>query len=352
MEIQRKSLKDISWDVDENTYRSDPALSYSTLSRYEREGFNGLPRLFDKISTPSLVFGAATDALITGGEEEFNERFIVAKFPEIKDSIIPIVKELYDTFGDIHTHISEIPDGIVIDIAGKYNYQNNWKPETRARVIKESAGEYYKLLYISQDKTIIDTSTYQDVLNCVDALRSSESTKWYFQKDNPWDGIERFYQLKFKHTYGDIEYRCMSDLLVCDHNKKIIYPIDLKTSSKPEYDFYKSFIDWNYSIQARLYWRIIRANLDKDPIYKDYKLADYRFIVVNRKTLVPLVWGFDMTQALGLLRYGINQDILLRDPYDIGWELNYYLKNNPRVPVNVSIMGVNSITRKLEEYVR
>lgn len=350
--MERKTLYDISWQVTEEEYRKDPALSYSTLAKYERTGFNGLKNLFDKVETPSLTFGSAVDSFITGGEEEFNERFIVAKFPEVKDSIMPIVKELFSLYGEFKTDLKDINDMHVIDVASKYNYQNNWKPETRARVIKESASEYYKLLYISQNKTIIDTNTYQDVLNCVDALRNSESTKWYFEKDNPWDGIERFYQLKFKHTYGDIEYRNMADLIIVDHNEKIIYPIDLKTSSKPEYDFYKSFIDWRYDIQARLYWRIIRANLDKDPIYKEYKLADYRFIVANRRTLTPLVWGFDMTQALGLLRYGINQDILLRDPYDIGWELNYYLKSNPRVPINVSIMGINSITRKLEEYVR
>lgn len=53
--MERKSLRDISWQVDEPTYRADPALSYSTLARYEREGFNNLDKLFDRIETPSLV---------------------------------------------------------------------------------------------------------------------------------------------------------------------------------------------------------------------------------------------------------------------------------------------------------
>ena len=44
-----KSLKDISWLVDEPTYRADEALSYSTLSTYEREGkFEKLPTLFEQ----------------------------------------------------------------------------------------------------------------------------------------------------------------------------------------------------------------------------------------------------------------------------------------------------------------
>ena len=36
-----KDFKDISWQVDEPTYRQDEALSYSTLSRYDREGSGG-----------------------------------------------------------------------------------------------------------------------------------------------------------------------------------------------------------------------------------------------------------------------------------------------------------------------
>lgn len=53
--MERKSLRIISWDVSEEIYRADPALSYSTLARYEREGFNNLDKLFDKLETPSLT---------------------------------------------------------------------------------------------------------------------------------------------------------------------------------------------------------------------------------------------------------------------------------------------------------
>src|SRR5574344_191538 len=94
--MNRKSLKDISWDVDEATYRADSALSYSTLARYEREGFNGLPNLFDKLETSSLTFGSAVDSIITGGQEEFDSRFLVAEFPVIAGSIIKILKDLFE----------------------------------------------------------------------------------------------------------------------------------------------------------------------------------------------------------------------------------------------------------------
>lgn len=341
-----KSLREISWDVPEEVYRADHALSYSTLSKFKRSGFNELEHLFDRIETPSLTFGSAVDSIITGGEEEFNSRFMVAEFPSVPDSIITIVKCLFDNYHNNYRTLENIPDKEVIETAAQFNYQNNWKPETRAKVIKEKGSAYYKLLYLSKDKTILDTATNLDVRKTVDALRNSPTTRWYFAPSNPFENVERLYQLKFKATLNGIDYRVMSDLLVVDYDKKEIIPIDLKTSGKPEWDFYKSFVDWSYQIQARLYWRVIRDNLDKDPYFKDFKLLDYRFIVVNRKTLTPLVWECEFTQQKGLIKFN---DVEFEDPEDIGRELHTYLTSSLSVPIGINLEGTNSLTEWLSK---
>lgn len=100
-------------------------------------------------------------------------------------------------------------------------------------------------------------------------------------------------------------------------------------------------------IQARLYWRIIRANMDKDPVFKDYELADYKFIVVNKKTLTPLVWEFNKTKVIGTLTLGKNGQIELRDPYELGKELSIYLSSRPTVPIGININGENNIVEWL-----
>lgn len=341
-----KSFKEISWQVPESTYREDSALSYSTIAKFRRSGFNDLEHLFDRVESPSLTFGSAVDSIITGGEEEFNERFIVAEFPIIPDSIMSIVKALFETYSDQHTTLESIPDNNVIDIAASFNYQNNWKPETRAKVIKEKGTIYYKLLYLSRDKTLIDTDTYTDITNTVSALRTSDATSWYFSSNNPFDNIERLYQLKFKARLNGINYRCMADLLIIDHDKKVVIPVDLKTSSKPEWDFYKSFVDWRYDIQARLYWRIIRYIMDQDPYFKDFELLNYRFIVVNRKTLTPLVWECEFTKDEGLVEFS---RMAFEDPETIGNELNTYLTSTRQVPIGVEVTGVNSLAKWLDK---
>lgn len=346
--MERKSLLDISWNVTEEEYRADPSLSYSTIARYEREGFNNLDKLFDRIETPSLTFGSAVDSIITGGQEEFDERFIVAEFPSTPDSIIKMVKSLFSQYGDSYRSLVTIPDDAIIKETEYQSYQMNWKPETRAKVVKEKGADYYNLLFISGSKTILDTQTYQDVCNAVKALKESQSTKFYFEEDNPFEpDIERYYQLKFKGVFNGVGYRNMADLIVVNHKEKWVKPVDLKTSSHTEWDFYKSFVDWRYDIQARLYWAIIRQNMDKDEYYKDFKLLDYDFIVVNRRTLTPLVWNCPFTQAKGTLNFGKNNQIEMRSPFVIGEELSSYLTSRPRVPMGINETGPNDLRKYL-----
>lgn len=345
----KKSLYDISWQVSEEKYRADKALSYSTLAKYEREGFNNLDKLFDRVETPSLTFGSAVDSIITGGQNEFDERFMVAEFPSIPDSIIKIVKSLYKQYAGENRSMLDISDNSIIRETESQGYQMNWKPETRAKVIKEKGSEYYNLLFVAGDRCILDTKTYQDVCNAVRALKESESTKFYFAEDNPFDDIERFYQLKFKGEFDGITYRNMADLIIVNHKEKWVKPVDLKTSSHTEWDFYKSFVDWRYDIQARLYWAIIRQNMDKDEYFKDFKLLDYDFIVVNRRTLTPLVWTCPFTQALGTLTFGEGGHIKYRSPFEIGEELHYYLSSRPKVPKGISDTGANDLKEWLNK---
>ena len=345
-----KTLFDISWQVDEHTYREDPALSQSTLGRYDREGFSHLDSLFDKLETPSLLFGSVTDSLVTGGMEEFNERFLVADYKMPSDAVAKIVKNLFDKWHLTCRTIHSITDEAINEETILANYGQNWRLATRVEDIRKKGNEYYDALQASQDKVVIDNNTYNDALRAVDALKTSSATSFYFQTNNPFEpDWFREYQLKFKHTFDGVDYRGMLDLCLTSHKDKIIYPIDLKTSGKAEWDFYKSFIEFGYGHQARLYYRLLEAAIKEDDFYKDYKIANYRFIVVNRKTLTPLVWEYPDTKKYGLLTYGKNKQIEIKDPFTLGKELNYYLTVKPKVPNNIDMLGENNLNAWLNE---
>ena len=341
----RHSIKDIAWNISEPEYRKDEALSYSTLARYEREGkFNCLPTLFDQLSTPSLRFGSMVDTLLTDGEEAFNNAFIVVDDPGISDTLKDIAQTLVEMYKGEQIPFRNIPDAVISDVgrakdfwaADKYN-------ETRVKKIREACEPYYNILLLAEGKTVVTPKEIEDARRCVDVLKNDPMTKEYFNEDPFNEDVEIFYQLKFKGEDPNfhIPYRCMVDCLVVIHSIKVIIPIDLKTSSSNEWEFYKSFVKWRYDLQARNYWRLIRQTLDKDEYYKDFVLEDYRFIVINRNNLKPLVWEFNQTTEIGTIdlttKSGYN--IHLRDPYEIGYELWTYLHKEHKYPIGTSSLN-------------
>lgn len=343
-----KSFKDISLNITEDEYRQDGAMHYSTLATYERGGFNSLNTISEKKESPSLTFGSCVDSIITGGMDEFNNKFLVAEFPLLEPAYSTVTKELHNLYKDSYAHLFLIPESNIIQMTEQIGFYKHWKPETRAKVIKEKCCEYYDLLHLAENKTLIDTNTYNKVLSTVEALKTSDATKWYFEDNNPFDNsIERTYQLKFHNIYNGIPYSCMADLILIDNTNKKVFPCDLKTSSHKEYEFYKSFIDWSYAIQARLYWRLIRDNMNKDDLFKDYTLEDYTFIVVNGDSLIPLTWKYGDTQKIGTLYYGKNNQIVCRDPFEIGEELFEYLKEKPKVPMGIKTNDSNNLLQWL-----
>lgn len=337
-----KELKDISWQVDESTYRADPALSYSTLAKFEREGFNKLDHLFDHISTQSLLEGSMVDCLITGSQEEFDNLYYVADYPSIGDKEQLVAKMLYEKYHDSYELFSYIPNDVILSVINEVGWQKNWRDETRVRVLSERIAMYYNLIIQAGNKTVVDSNTYDHILKMVQALKTSPATQGYFADNDPMSPVKRYYQLKFRAKFEGVCYRCMMDLAVVDYEEKKIYPIDLKTSGHKEWDFQDSFEQWSYMIQARLYWRILKANMSNDPYFKDFILEDYRFIVVNKESLTPLVWEFPLTRAKGTLIDKEGKEY--RDPFEIGKELQSYLNLRPTVPVGIDKDGINTIT--------
>ena len=111
--MERKTLYDISWQVSEEEYRADKAYSYSTISKFNREGFDNIGKLFDRVESPSLLFGSMVDSLLTGGQEEFDERMKKdAKTPRSRSN-------LCDGNCDAHRHFAHDGVGRHLQLGGK-----------------------------------------------------------------------------------------------------------------------------------------------------------------------------------------------------------------------------------------
>lgn len=330
--MREKSLVDLSWQVSEEEYRADSAYSYSCIAKYCRGGYDSIGSLFEKVSTPSLIFGSAVDTLVTEGKDAFESKYMVLKY-SVPQSMGKVIDYLFDKCSEEYHDLSDIPESTVEEAVLETDYQPNWKLGTRVKSILEKGGGYYYLKQTSKGKILLDEDMYNAAIACDQALKSDPATEWYF-RDNT-DEVERFYQLKFKGEYNGIPLRCMVDLLVVDHVNKKIYLCDLKTSSHREWDFHKSFMQWSYYIQAQLYWYLVRQNLDKDPVYKEYTLEDCRFIVINKDDLKPLVWEFKGTRSEEDIVTGKSGEYVMRNWRGLVTELNYYLSDMPKYPIGI-----------------
>ena len=341
-----KSLKEIALHIDEPTYRKMPELSYSILSRFQSVGFN-IDKLQESVSSPSLTFGSAVDAIITGGQEEFERNFMVVDLPNIPDSASNCVRIIWNKYKDTYKHLNEIPMDILNTELQLNGFWPNSRYSAQARIngfFKNPVEDYYQLNYIAENKSIITTELHLQILQAVNALKTSPATKNYFAEDNPWDNsIERLYQLKFRADLNGVGYKCMMDECIVLHDKKLIIPVDLKTScSCEEKDFYFNFLQWHYQLQARLYSRILRANLDQDEYFKDFKILNYRFIFCHKDSCSPLVWEFEETHSKGTLYLGRHKQIGLPDPEDLGKELHLFFSSGQK-PEELLIADRNSL---------
>lgn len=333
-----KSLFDISWKVDEPTYRKDNSYSQSIIGKFEREGFDSLQTLFDHVDTPQLRFGSLVDCIVTGTKEEFDSRYFVVDFPKITESLETIARELFKRYNKIYKSFDEIPDEDLNKVGIECDYYANPRyDDKRLKLIKSNCAQTYNIMFLAKGKECVSTENMSKAMRCVNALKSHELIGEYLAKDsfaNP--GIEHYYQLKFKTERNGIPLKCMADLIIVDHNNKTVQPFDLKTTGHPEHQFYKSFIKWGYWIQAQLYWYIIRKTMDADEQYKDYELLDYKFLVVYTEDPHPLVWTYRDTKCNDDISYGKNGNIICRNWRNIVSELDYYIKNNPSHPIDIN----------------
>ena len=313
--MNRKSLKDISWLVDETTYRNDSALSYSRLSQFFKNGPKALISN-ERIDTPSLRFGNLVDTILTA-PEEFDDRFYVADIDKFSDTVRKMTEDLFNP--EIE-ELALIDDATILMILDTYQYQTNWKSQTRIDKIIDLGSDYYTVLKYSTGKIVISPQEFSEAQQCVQTLKTHPFTYQIFECN---EDEEIFYQLKFKTEILGINCRCMFDIIKVNHKNKTIEPLDLKTTGAGEEDFEQSFIKWNYWCQSGLYSDMLRKIMMSDKTLVGYDLLPFKFVVINRNNLAPLIWSvgnYGVLQSEIKEKLGVTYLSLLRDA-------NWHLQN-------------------------
>lgn len=328
------SILKYSWDISEQEYRDSPALSYSILSRYERNGFSSIPHLREPEESPALLFGSITDSLVLSGDRDFEKRFaIIPEGMEIPaDSVTRILEILAKSFPQ--KSLQDIGDDIIDVVAIDEGFRTKWKKETRVSEIRKYS-LYYRFLKVRGDRTAVTMKDYQDAVMIRDRLLECRETGKFFRICTVGfsEDEESFSQLKFRTEMDGVPYRMMADRILVNHRQKTVTIVDLKTTGQPEYMFYRSFLKFRYDIQARLYHAILSKILEDT----DYTVNDFLFVAVNRESLNPLIWRWRSGEDDPMydMKAGKDREILLRSPFTIGKELYGYLQSGAMVPEGI-----------------
>jgi len=285
----KKSIKDLAWDVTEDIYRASPALSYSTLATFEREGAKCIPTLRDKKTSEPLRYGSLVDTLMTA-PEEMEDKFYIAQISKPSEAIASIANLVWEQSDKSIKTLAQFPQETLLKIANDLSYGMFWKEATRLDKIIGEGSTYFKQLALAGNKMIVSDADYALAQSNIETLKLHKFTKDLFY-DNPFEtDIEAHYQLKFKTSFEGLEVRMMADRIICDHARKIIYPIDLKTTGKPEEHFDESFVTWSYWIQSNMYSQILEKLISEDEYFKDFTVYSFEFVCINRYAKSPLIW--------------------------------------------------------------
>ena len=303
-----KNLYDISWQVTEQEYRKDKAISYSTLSTFAREGIKGLKKISQgfTIDSSSLRHGSLVDTLLTD-KENFKNLYVVSKFKMPTDQVKSIVDLIWKKSDKKINNLKKISSDLILECSKEIGYGGaSWNESTIVKKIIEAGEEYFHLIPLTEKGiTPITNEDYQFAKNCVNALYDNKYTKWLFSN---LPNIKVYYQLKFKINFDDFNgikplqwkeellskntIRCMFDIIVEDSKNKFLLPIDLKTTSHNEENFDLSIQDWYYDLQATKYSYILRQVCSQDDKYKDYKILPFCFLPINKFNLSPQFYEY------------------------------------------------------------
>ena len=273
----------IDFQAEENFYKKKFHFSYS--------GFNKLlfaPSAFykhyilnqreDKMEQ-HLIEGSLLHCLLLE-EDKFHDKYVVSPVNLPGDSIKNVVDKVFvralvTNNLDLSLEQNEFE---ILDILKEINLYQSLKTDAQRveKVVTDASISYYNFLATKGDKAVIDEDTLNKVKGYAEIVRSNEKITSLLNIGGTYSQSEVPLVMDTQYDFG---LRGFVDNINIDHDAKVIYINDLKTSGKMLQDFPETVDYYKYWLQAAVYCRLVRAN---------YSLGNYKikfhFIVVDKLT--------------------------------------------------------------------
>lgn len=265
----------------EEEYRASNCMSYSIA-----KDIHDNPKVLTEEKKESdkewFTFGKLVDLLLTSPIEGFDKKvFVNDKVPSEQ------YKNMIDFIVATGLPITELSDAQINDIYSQSGSNVNWGLPVKRQKMIDNCSDYLDVLTKHAGKLIVDSKTYLEANAMADMLKKHKWTKELFmdEKEQLANHLEIFYQYKISYIYENIQCKSMIDILVVDHDARLILPYDLKTGSDTPRNFIRNALyKYRYGYQGVLYLEGLKKFIAQHEEFKDYEIDTFKFIYVSRLT--------------------------------------------------------------------
>ena len=234
--------------ITDNEYLGNVGISQSRLKKiliHPNYYLNNSYSDFDEPAEVTLI-GDGVDLILTQGEDVFNEQIAIATVERPGSMMGQYVWSLY---------INKDKEDAELIAYEESGYKIS-PDKVQAKFEKEGL-EYYNQLISSEDKKLITPKQYETILAMVESFKTHPFTTEFFTDSK----YKRLYQVPLYGKWGKFKMKGLLDLIVYDKSENIIYPIDIKTTSKSLLTFEDTIFHHRYDFQAAFYLELIHQNL-------------------------------------------------------------------------------------------
>jgi len=292
--MELEELMNQSIEIMENDFYAKPfKFSYSSLNKlmWNPQAFYQLYVLGNREEKTEsyLVNGKIIHCLLLE-PEKFDEQFIVSPDALPTGNTRTVIDRLYAHHvelannGDERTNLVEFTNAI-LDILKDMDLHQSLKTDVQRldKILVPEGVSYWNFLRSKGNKTLIDQASYDFCKTGVDLIKlNSQVCNLIGCNLNEFSNKEVFNEIPVDIEINDKPFglKGIIDNIVVDHDDKIIYINDIKTTSKELKDFPESIEFYNYWMQAAIYSTIIAIKFIH-LIDEGYQLK-FHFVVIDK----------------------------------------------------------------------
>lgn len=187
--------------------------------------------------------------------------------------------------GDERTELAEF-EGAILDVMKDINYFQNLKTDQQRidKVITPDTLSYWEFLKTKGNKTLVDPETLKYCQDAVEIIKTNDEVCSLIGCNvTEFDNKEVMNEAQISVDFPNKPYglKGIIDNIVVDHDKKVIFINDIKTTSKDLKDFPETVEFYSYWMQAVMYMIMVSKYFNYLIESKEYQVK-FHFVVIDR----------------------------------------------------------------------